>query len=290
VPAAAKIFFITVAVVDDIGAVVVIALFYTSDISLGNLFVGGAFLAALLGFNALGVRNVGVYGLLGIGGVWLAFLLSGVHATVAGVLSAVAIPARTKLSEATYPERLRELADRFAATPVAPGATITAEQQYVIRRVKRFSGYAETPLQRLEESLHPWVAYLVLPLFALANAGIAMPESLDGVLGSPVTLGVLLGLVVGKPVGILSMTWIVTRLGHGQLGRGVRRRHLIGMAVISGLGFTMSIFISELAFPGPEIRQQAKLGILCASLIAGSCGVLVLRSLRPALAPDGEDD
>jgi NhaA family Na+:H+ antiporter len=290
VPAAAKVFFVTVAVVDDIGAVVVIALFYSSDISMGNLLVGGAFLVVLLALNAVGVRNVGVYGLLGIGGVWLAFLLSGVHATVAGVLGALAIPARTKLSEASYPERLRELADRFAATQIMPGLTISSEQLHLIRKVKRFSTYAETPLQRLEQGLHPWVAYVVLPLFALANAGIALPSSLEGLLQSRVTMGVLLGLVLGKPAGILGMSWLMARLGHGRLGQGVRWGHMIGVGMLSGVGFTMSVFISELAFPEDALRQEAKLGILFASLLAGSSGFLVLRLRRPTPQPAGEGD
>jgi NhaA family Na+:H+ antiporter len=185
---------------------------------------------------------------------------------------------------------LRELADRFAATPVAPGATISSEQQYLIHKVKRFSTYAETPLQRLEQGLHPWVVYLVLPLFALANAGIELPSSLDGLVRSPVTMGVLLGLVLGKPVGILAMSWLMTRLGHGRLGRGVKWSHMIGVGAISGLGFTMSIFISELAFPEAVIRQEAKLGILFASLIAGSSGFLLLWVLRPEPAPGGEGE
>lgn len=277
VPAAIKVFFITVAVADDIGAVSVIALFYTSDISTNNLILGGVFLVALMAMNLLGVRSVLAYGLVGIGGLWLAFLLSGVHATVAGVLAALCIPARTKMSEATYPDRLRELADKFAAMPNAPGNIISGEQQYLIRKVKRFSTYAETPLQRLEQGLHPWVAFFVLPVFALANAGIVLPSSLGGVLESKVTLGILLGLVVGKPVGLMFMSWLFVKLRLGQLARGVTWTQMLAISIMSGLGFTMAVFINELAFEDVAVRDQAKLGILFASVVAGSVGFLLFR-------------
>lgn len=277
VPAAIKVFFISTAVTDDIGAVSVIALFYTSDISTINLLLGGVFLVALVVMNLLGVRSVLAHGLVGIGGLWLAFLLSGVHATVAGVLAALAIPARTKMSEATYPQRLRELADRFSAMPNAPGDVISSEQQYLIRKVKRFSTYAETPLQRLEQGLHPWVAFVVLPLFALANAGIELPTSIDGSLSSRVTLGILLGLVIGKPLGLMLMSWLFVRLRAGRLPAGVNWTQMLAISIMSGLGFTMAVFINELAFDEVAVRVQAKLGILFASIVAGGLGVLLFR-------------
>lgn len=281
VPPAIKVFFITVAVADDIGAVSVIAFFYTSDISTQNLMLGGVFLVALIVMNLLGVRSVLAYGLVGIGGLWLAFLLSGVHATVAGVLAALAIPARTKMSEATYPQRLRELADRFAELPNAPGNTISNDQQYLIRKVKRFSTYAETPLQRLEQGLHPWVAYVVLPLFALANAGIELPTSIGDAFSSPVTLGVFLGLILGKPIGLMLMSWLMVRFRLGRLGEGVRWAHMLGISIMSGVGFTMAVFINELAFSGDPAQDHAKLGILFASLVAGVLGFALLRSVKP---------
>ncbi|HRF80731.1 MAG TPA: Na+/H+ antiporter NhaA [Flavobacteriales bacterium] len=281
VPAAIKVFFITVAVADDIGAVSVIAFFYTSDISMQNLLLGGVFMVALVLMNLLGVRSVLAYGLVGIGGLWLAFLLSGVHATVAGVLAALAIPARTKMIEATYPQRLRELADTFTNLPNAPGNVISADQQYVIRKVKRFSTYAETPLQRLEQGLHPWVAYLVLPLFALANAGIELPTSVMSSFESTVTLGVFLGLVLGKPIGLVGMSWLFVKLRLGRLGEGVHWGHMLGISVMSGVGFTMAVFINELAFSGDAAQEHAKLGILFASLVAGLIGFTILRMAKP---------
>lgn len=277
VPPAIKVFFISTAVTDDIGAVSVIALFYTSDISLSNLVLGGVFLVTLILMNRLGVRSVLAYGLVGIGGLWLAFLLSGVHATVAGVLAALCIPARTKMNEASYPERLRELADRFSKVPSAPGDIISSEQQYIIRKVKRFSTYAETPLQRLEQGLHPWVAFGVLPLFALANAGIELPASLGGMFDSRVTLGIFLGLLIGKPLGLLFMSWLFVRLKLGRLGRGVTWAHMLAISIMSGLGFTMAVFINELAFTDPLVREDGKLGILFASIVSAGIGILLFR-------------
>lgn len=285
VPTALKAFFIAVAVGDDIGSVVVIALFYTSHIELQSLVLGGLFLVALIAMNILGVRNVIAYGLVGIGGLWLAFLLSGVHATVAGVLAALAIPARTKIEEGTYVKRLRELADEFERTGNTPYATISAEQQHLIRKIRKMSVHAETPLQRLEQALHPWVVYVVMPVFALANAGIELPSSFEAVTSSPITLGVMLGLVIGKPIGIIGMAFLFTRFGWAQLGQGVRWAHMIGIGVISGLGFTMSIFISELAFQGSPMHYEAKLGILAASLTAGTLGFLLLRRIGSSKTP-----
>ncbi len=277
VPAAIKVFFISTAVTDDIGAVSVIALFYTSDISIMNLLLGGIFLSALIIMNILGVRSVLAYGLIGIGGLWLAFLLSGVHATVAGVLAALCIPATTKMNESTYSERLRELAGRFSVMTDAPRNILNSEQLYVIRKVKRFSAYAETPLQRLEQGLHPWVAFGVLPLFALANAGIELPASLGGLFDSRVTLGIFLGLVIGKPLGLMLMSWLFVRLKLGKLAIGVTWRHMFAISMLSGLGFTMAVFINELAFADPLVREQGKLGILFASVMAGSLGILLFR-------------
>ena len=277
VPPAIKVFFISTAVTDDIGAVSVIALFYTSDISMSNLLLGGIFLVTLIVMNRLGVRSMRAYGLVGIGGLWLAFLLSGVHATVAGVLAALCIPARTKMNENTYSSRLRELADRFTAVSTPPSNILNTEQLYVIRKVKRFSAYAETPLQRLEQGLHPWVAFGVLPLFALANAGIELPASIGGMFDSRVTLGIFLGLLIGKPLGLLFMSWLFVRLKLGKLGRGVTWPHMAAISVMSGLGFTMAVFINELAFNDPLVREDGKLGILFASLVAATVGVLLFR-------------
>ncbi|MBX2984132.1 MAG: Na+/H+ antiporter NhaA [Flavobacteriales bacterium] len=281
VPAAIKALFITVAVTDDIASVTVIALFYTSDISLMNLGIGAAFLAVLVAMNLLGVRNMTAYGVIGIGGLWTAFMLSGVHATVAGVLAALTIPVNTKMKERSYAKKIRELADAFDRTKDTAALTITREQEYIISKVKRFSTAAETPLQRLEQALHPWVAFLVLPVFALANAGIELPDSIFGVFDSPVTMGVMLGLVLGKPIGLLLMSWTFVKLGWGKLGTDVNWGHMVAISVLSGLGFTMAIFISELAFASEAMRAEAKLGILFASITAGVIGTWLFTRCKP---------
>lgn len=287
VPPALKVLFITVSVADDIAAVSVIALFYTSDLSLANLGIGAAFLAVLVIMNLLGLRNMTAYGVVGIAGVWLAFMLSGVHATVAGVLAAFAIPAQTKMSGKTYTKAIRKLADDYDRLEDDPSALITPDQMHVITKVKRFSTYAETPAQRLEKTLHPLVSFLVLPLFALANAGIVLPGSFTDAVAQPVTLGVSLGLVLGKPIGLLGVSWLFVKLGWGKLAAGVTWPHMVAISVLSGLGFTMAIFISELAFVSEAMRSEAKLGVLFASVTAAIVGTgLFLRMGRnPAEQP-----
>lgn len=285
VPAPIKAFFIAVAVIDDIASVSVIALFYTSDLSLANLGIGALFLLALLAMNLLGVRNMTAYGTVAIAGVWLAFSLSGVHATVAGVLAAFTIPARTKMSGPSFTRKIRKLADDYDSIEDTPTSLVTDGQMQVISKVKRVSAHAETPSQRLEQVLHPWSAFFILPLFALANAGIELPHSVAQALREPVTLGVLLGLVLGKPLGLLGMSWLFVKMGWGRLGAGVNWMHMAAISILGGLGFTMAIFISDLAFTSELLRDQAKLGILFASLTAGVAGAsvfLAAGSKRPA--------
>ncbi len=276
-PLALKVFVTTLAIADDLGAVLVIALFYTSDISLWNVAIGAGFLLLLVLGNVLGVRSPYYYAFFGIGGLWTAFLLSGIHATVAGVLAAMAIPAVTKLDEITYIDRIRGYITEFAALEPNQKPTLTAEQLHTIEKIDRASEYAETPLQRLEHKLQPIVMYFVIPLFALANAGVELPSDIGGALTSSVTLGVGFGLLVGKPVGILLISWFLVKLRWAQLGAFVTWRHMVGASFLAGVGFTMSLFINELALRDPLFRQEAKLGILIASLLAGTIGYLLLR-------------
>jgi NhaA family Na+:H+ antiporter len=276
-PLALKVFITTLAIADDLGAVLVIALFYTSDISLWNVLIGAGFLGLLVAGNVLGVRSPWYYAIIGIGGMWTAFLLSGIHATVAGVLAALAIPAVTRLDERTYIERISRYINEFAALEPNRKPTLTADQLHTIEKIDRASEYAETPLQRMEHRLHPIVMYFVIPLFALANAGVELPSELGEAIAGPVTLGVGLGLLLGKPLGILLISWLFVKLGWAQLGAFVTWRHMIGAAFLAGIGFTMSLFINELAFRDPDVRQQAKLGILIASVLAGVIGYAILR-------------
>ncbi len=258
-PLALKVFVTTLAIADDLGAVLVIALFYTSDISLWNVAIGAGFLLLLVLGNVLGVRSPYYYAFFGIGGLWTAFLLSGIHATVAGVLAAMAIPAVTKLDEVTYIDRIRGYITEFAALEPNQKPTLTADQLHTIEKIDRASEYAETPLQRLEHRLQPIVMYFVIPLFALSNAGVELPADIGGALTSSITLGVGFGLLLGKPLGILLISWLLVKLRWAQLGAFVTWRHMIGASFLAGVGFTMSLFINELAFRDPLFRQEAKL-------------------------------
>lgn len=282
VPTGLKVFLTTLAIADDLGAVLVIAFFYTSEISLDNLLIGIAFLAVLWGGNRLGVRTPWFYAVFGIAGMWTAFLLSGIHATIAGVLAAFTIPAVTRMDEPAFVARIKRHIAAFADLEPNGKPTLSEDQLAVIQRIETDCERAATPLQRLEKALHPLVAFGVMPLFALANAGVELPVDPLGALTSPVALGVGTGLLLGKPLGICLTVLLLMRLGVGRPGAGITRGHLLGMGFLAGIGFTMSLFVNELAFADPGMREAAKLGILLASLLAGTVGFLLLRRLPRA--------
>src|SRR5688572_28161582 len=238
VPLSLKIFLTALAIADDIGAVLVIAFFYTSNISMISLGLGGLFLAVLLGANYLGVRSTLFYGIVGIGGLWLAFLMSGVHATIAGVLAAFAIPARTKIDEEKFIQILEDQLQKFHAIPPNDVTLLEPAQYKVIENINRLTKAAGTPLQKLEHELHSWVAYLVMPLFAFANSGITLgAEIFRDVLSSGIAVGVFLGLFVGKFIGVLSFSWLAVKFGMATLPRGVNWKQIIGVALLAGVGF-----------------------------------------------------
>ncbi|MCB9780617.1 MAG: Na+/H+ antiporter NhaA [Alphaproteobacteria bacterium] len=239
VPVSLKVFLAAFAVADDIGAVTVIALFYTAKLSVVALAVAGGIALLLLALNRLRVDNLGLYLLLGAA-LWVAVLKSGVHATIAGVILAMAIPLRG---------------------PATADAGATDDDH--------------SPLVHLEHTLHPWVSWLVLPVFALANAGVAVVGAdIDPL--HPVALGITVGLVVGKLVGIPAMSFVAVRLGLAELPAGATWLHVVGIGLLGGIGFTMSIFIAGLAFADPALLDTAKLGIMSASLLAGTLGIGVL--------------
>ncbi|HIY89083.1 MAG TPA: Na+/H+ antiporter NhaA [Candidatus Bacteroides pullicola] len=278
VPLAAKVFLTTLAIVDDLGAVVVIALFYTSEISLINLAVGVIILLVMWGANKMGVKNVLFYGLLGIGGVWVAFLMSGIHATIAAVLAAFVIPADARLSEANYLSRAARHLRRFGRMQPNGISTLAHEQLEVIARMKSDTRDAIPPSQRLEHAMHPFVSFVVMPIFALANAGVSF-AGLDAslVFSTNVALGVALGLLLGKPLGILLSTWVLVRLGAAPLPEGLTWRRVVGLGFLASIGFTMSMFISTLAFTDDTMLLQAKLGIFGASILGGAIGYRLLK-------------
>ncbi|MGF7039961.1 Na+/H+ antiporter NhaA [Mucilaginibacter lappiensis] len=275
IPTSVKVFLSALAVADDLGAVLVIAIFYSSHIALMPLTIGMWLLVILLIGNKLGIRSIIFYLVIGFG-VWVAFLLSGVHATIAGVLVAFTIPARTRINEKNYAESLRKLLFDFEKAIPNNSTLTTPEQHDTIEKIKELSMDAETPLQKVEFALHPWVAFVVMPLFALANAGIVIGSNFFSSLVNPVSLGVAVGLLAGKFIGVLLATWLMVKFG-AQLPAKASWKQIVGVALLAGVGFTMSLFISGLAFTHPEMIDQAKYGILLASLLAGVLGVMMLK-------------
>jgi NhaA family Na+:H+ antiporter len=275
-PLALKIFLTAVAIVDDIGAVLVIALFYTDKIVWASLAVAAVVLVLLFIINRRCVRRPLPYAILGVI-LWLAFLKSGVHATVAGVLLAMTIPASTVIDRKGYLDRTRIYLERFEEEGVRNGETFTTKKQRaLLQAIENGTHLVEAPLQRLEHALHPWVAFAIMPVFALANAGVILPPDLLDTLTNPITLGIIGGLVLGKQVGITFMAWLVTRLGISQKINGVSWRQIYGASLLAGIGFTMSLFISNLAFSDPALLANAKVGILVASAISAVLGWVIL--------------
>lgn len=279
VPTGLKVFLAALAIVDDIGAVLVIALFYTSEVSWAALGFAGALLLLAAGANAVGVRRPAAYALIGLA-LWAAVLASGVHATVAGVLLAMTIPSRTRIDEDEFLLRARRSIGEFERG-CGPGTTVLTNQvqQESLLTLEVLCEQAQAPLQRTERKLHGVVAFLIMPLFALANAGVRLGGGdFASALSSPVMLGVLLGLVLGKPLGITLFSWAAVRMGIATLPSRVTWRMVHGAAWLGGIGFTMSLFVAGLAFPDlPALLAAAKLGILAASLGAGICGWMLLR-------------
>jgi NhaA family Na+:H+ antiporter len=270
-PVGLRIFLTALAIVDDLLAVLVIAIFYSSGLSTTALAAAGAVLIALVVANRLGVRRPLVYAVLGIG-LWVAILQSGIHATIAGVLLAMTIPARTRIDRTAFVEGARPLVAELADRHDAPS---DEEHHATLWDLEDLTEHAQAPMLRIEHALLPWVAFLIVPLFALANAGVAIGGDLGGALTSPIALGIIVGLVVGKQVGITLGAWLVVRAGLASLPDGVDWRHVYGGAWLGGIGFTMSLFVADLAF-GEASLALAKIGILAASVIAGVGGYLVL--------------
>jgi NhaA family Na+:H+ antiporter len=277
-PASVKVFLLAVAIVDDLGAVVVIALFYTRGVSAVALGVAGGFLVVLVALNVLGVRRPWPYAVVGVG-LWLATLYSGVHATVAGVLLAMTIPATRQIEERPFVEYAGRMLGDFERDVSAVPDQITEGQSHALKALEEASQAVQTPLARVEHALLLPVNFLIVPLFALANAGVELGMGGQGAGGGAAVMwGVVLGLVVGKPVGVLLASWGAVRAGVAQLPEGAGWRQVAGVAVLCGIGFTMSLFVANLAFGEKEgLLAAAKMGILLASLIAAVGGGVAIR-------------
>jgi len=275
-PAGLKIFLAALAIVDDIGAVLVIALFYTGQIAGQPLLIAGLCAALLIALNRLQIRALTPYLLTGVA-LWFYVHQSGVHATIAGVVLAMAIPIQTRINTAEYSAQARELLDSFDRTETGDLLVLTSRgQQDAIFAIGRANLHVLAPLLRLEHALHGLSAFLVMPLFAFSNAGVTWTgSSVDRV-----TLAVFLGLALGKPLGIMGAALAAVRARLAGLPQGVNWGELHGCGWLGGIGFTMSLFIATLAFEGTALLESAKVGILAASAVAGVVGAVVLRSAR----------
>jgi NhaA family Na+:H+ antiporter len=285
IPLSLKVFVTALAIADDLIAVLVIAIFYTDRIQIVSLALSLAGIALCFGANLLGVRKPAIYAIIGVF-VWYAVLKSGVHATVAGVLLAFTIPARTYVDRDNFLKRSRWLIDRFeAALPHSPDA------HSAVHMMESQLKLVESPLHRIQHSLHPWISFAIMPLFAFANSGVRIFGNVAAATRHPVSLGIVLGLFIGKPLGI----WLFARLAAmSRLATAppeLSWRAVFGAAWLSGIGFTMSLFIAGLAFGDGALLDMAKIGTMAASLAAGICGSLILlrtRTLtsRSAQGPD----
>ena len=282
-PLSLKVFLTALAIVDDMGAVLVIALFYSEPLTWSYLGMGAGLLLLSAMMGAWGVRQPLAYALLGFA-LWLAFLKSGVHTTVAGVLLAMTIPARTKIDVRSFASLGRKILSEFErAVTSSSKRGMNSQQQAAVQALELACKDVESPLQRLERALHPWVAFFVMPLFALANAGVVLDERALQAELHPVSLGIVLGLLVGKPLGIAGFAWLAVRLRLATLPSDLAWRHIAGVGLLGGIGFTMSLFIAQLAFPVLELEGEwlglAKVGILTGSLLAGLGGWAILRGI-----------
>ncbi len=276
VPIGLKVFLTALAVVDDLGAVLIIAIFYTGGVHVVPLAIAVAAVGLLVAFNRLRIRHLAPYLLAGIA-LWVALHESGIHATLAGIALALAIPSRTRIDAAEFSTRARGLITEFDRAETGDRLVITSQgQQEALYALETAAEQVQAPLLRLEHGMQPLVQYGIMPLFAFANAGVRIAGASSELVG-PVTMGVLMGLILGKPVGIMLASWLVVRQGWATLPSGTSWHLIHGAAWLGGIGFTMSLFIASLAFDGSANLLAAKLGILLASTAAGVAGALILR-------------
>lgn len=288
-PVGLHVFLVALAIVDDILAVLVIAIFYTSHIEWSSLVWAAYCMALLAGANRLGVRHPMVYGLLGAL-LWITVLKSGIHATVAGVALALTVPTRTWLDARQFLGHGRRLLDHFERAAGDEKSIMNDEEQQVaLKALEEACEKVQTPLLRMEHALHPWVTFAILPLFALANAGVAMDVSAAAALAQPVSLGIIAGLLLGKPLGITAAAYLAVRTGLASLPADVSWRQIHAAGWIAGIGFTMSLFLADLAFQDEARLRMAKTGILAASAAAGliGAGLLLAGTNRRRVSPAG---
>ncbi len=276
IPTSLKVFLTALAIVDDLGAVLVIAFFYTAEINFPMLFTGIGFVVFLYCSKAFGIRNTIFYAIVGIFGVWLPFLLSGVHATIAAVLVAFTIPADSKVDEILFIDKIKKYLEKFKNADTTNKPTLTEEQLHLLEKIRVTTKDAMTPLQRLEHGMHSLVSFVIMPIFALANAGVTFSNDILAETTSNVTLGVVFGLVAGKVIGVFGVSLAMIKFKIANMPQGLNNMHLFGVGFLAAIGFTMSLFVTNLAFNNPEYELQAKLGIFIASTIGGLIGFFIL--------------
>ena len=285
VPPALVTFLVALAIVDDLGAVLVIALFYTEQIHMVPLMLSGAAFLILVVFNRVGIHMILPYFIVGLF-LWFFMLESGVHATIAGVIAALAIPSKPKLSAVGFRKDAKRLLDEYDTYPMDNKHGMNERQKAILLKLQSNINAIGTPAARLERDLHLPVALIVIPLFALANAGIAIDfSSIGATIKEPVSMGIMAGLIFGKVIGIFGVAWLAIKLKIATLPQGSSMSQIFGVAFLAGIGFTMSIFVADLAFiNNPELIFQAKVGILSASLFAGLFGYFWLRFIAKSQA------
>ncbi len=280
VPFSAKIFLLALAIADDIGGIIVIAVFYTSNINFVAMGIALLILGIVFAFNRSGVRTINVYVVLGAL-IWLAVHESGIHATIGGVALGLLTPARHYYNPATFADSAEDLAARYRATEEAG---VEGVQESILSQMEDLVQGTEAPLERIERSLVGWVSFSIVPIFAFANAGVHVSGDVaSDALSSPVTHGVALGLILGKPIGIFLFTLLAVKLGLSDLPRGVSWRQILGVGMLAGIGFTVSLLITDLGFrDSPLLVDEAKLGVLVASGAAAVLGLGFLFAVSPS--------
>ncbi|MBO6512975.1 MAG: Na+/H+ antiporter NhaA [Phycisphaerales bacterium] len=290
IPNSLKVFLTSLAIVDDLGALVVIAVFYTENLEMAYLGYAGSIIAVLMFMNVLRVRWITLYLVLGLP-LWYCVYMSGVHATIAGVLLAVTIPAHARVNPVNFVFSTRKALDVFANAHDDPDIAVTqsSERRAAVNAIMHNSRLVLPPLHRMEHVLHPWAAFVIIPIFALANAGIPIHGGISENLSDPAAIGIILGLFVGKPVGIALFCMFACKIGIASLPRGVSWRHIFGAGMLGGIGFTMAIFIANLAYADSITHlEHAKLAILVASALSAIGGAGILLTCKSAPEPEPE--
>lgn len=288
IPNSLKVFLTSLAIVDDLGALVVIAVFYTENLEMAYLGYAGTVVALLMVLNVMRVRWITLYLVLGLP-LWYFVYMSGVHATIAGVLLAMTIPAHARVNAVNFAYSTRKALEVFENAHDDPEYDVkeSSIRRASVNAIITNARMVLPPLHRIEHVLHPWAAFVIIPIFALANAGIPIHGGVGENLKDPAAIGIILGLFIGKPVGIILLCWLACTMKIASLPRGVSWRHILGAGMLGGIGFTMAIFIANLAYANSMAHlEHAKLAILVASAISAIGGAVVLMTCKSKPEPE----